>query len=192
LEAIIDFGMKKVLIISALVIAAGIFAADTQPPTIQEIEQLPFDDALQQWGQALQSPTNTWNSITLTDLHSGRFTPSAFWALTCRLGNAAHLHESSLVSALNSNALVSLILDTSPVLCSKYAVNSEAMVNFDPIGGYTIVMRSDVGGPDLRRSVWLDAIRKTNSQPSGARNPSRAIRPETNGTSSVADTRGMR
>ena len=149
-------------------IGAGIFAADTKPPTIQEIEQLPFDDAFQQWGHALQSPTNTWNSITLTDLHNGRFTPSAFWALTCRLGNDAHLHESSLVSALNSNALVSLILDTSPVLCSKYAVNSEAMVTFDPIGGYAMVMRSDVEGPDGRRSVWLDAISKTNSQPSSA------------------------
>jgi hypothetical protein len=155
--------MKTFLLIPALVIGVGIFAADTKPPTIQEIERLPFDDAFQQWLPAteIQGPTPPWTMGGSTDLKTGKFTPTAFWALTCRLGQDAHLHQSFLVSALNTNAQVSLILDSSPVLCRGYAVNSEAMVRFDPKDGYTSVTRGWVSVPEVRRSVWLDAMKKT-------------------------------
>ena len=152
--------MKRFLIIPALVIGVGIFAADTKPPTIQEIERLPFDDAFQQW---LQVPEIQRQAGGSTDLKTGKFTPTAFSALTCHLGQDAHLHQSVLVSALNTNAEVSLILDSSPVLCRGYAVNSEATVKFDPKDGYTGVMRGWVSGPEVRRSVWLDAMKKTQS-----------------------------
>jgi len=193
LEALIDFGMKRFLIIPALVIGMGIFAADTNPPTIQEIERLPYDDAFQKWQQTseIQYPTNASITFGTTDLKTGKFTATAFWALTCRLGQDAHRHESFLVSTLNTNAQVSLILDSSPVLCSRYAVTSEAMVRFDPKAGYAIVMRNYVSGPEVRQSVWLDAIRKTNFQTNGAGNQSQPIRSGTNGTSSAADRGDM-
>lgn len=185
--------MKKYLIISTLVMGMGIFAADTKPLTIQEIERLPFDDAFQQWLQSpeIQNPDNPllMYSMAISDAKTGKFTPTPFWALTCHLGQDAHLHESFLISALHTNENVSLILDSSPVLCSRYGVNSESVVKFDPKDGYTFVMRDSIVGPDGRRSTWLDAIKKTNSQTNGAVNQSQPIQPETSGPSSVADKR---
>jgi hypothetical protein len=185
--------MKQFLLIPALVLGVALFAADTRPPTIQEIERLPFDDAFQQWLRAPELTPEIQGTFKLgimfgsTDSKTGKSTPTPFWALTCRLGQEAHLHEAFLVSALNTNAQVSLILDSSPVLCRRYAVNSEAMVRFDPTDGYTFVMRDWVDGPDVRRTVWLDALKQTNASPNGAVNQSPPLRPETNETPSAAD-----
>jgi hypothetical protein len=179
--------MKRFLLIPALVMGAALFAADTPPPTIPEIERLPFDAAFQQWLQdPEQATTNVYTAFGSTDAKTGTFTPSTFEALTCRLGQEAHLHEAFLASALSTNAQVSAILDSSPVLCRRYAVNSGAMVRYDPNDGYTFVMRGWVDGPDVRRSVWLAAI-KTNAPPNAAGNPRPPGRPESKGTPSAAE-----
>lgn len=183
--------MKRILLMPVFVMGAALFAADPKPPTVQEIERLPYDVAFQQWLQAPeQATTNLLIEYGSTDLKTGKFTPTPFWALTCRLGQEAHLHEGFLVSALSTNAQVSQILDSSPVLCRRYTINSGAMVRFDPQEGYSVVMRNWVDGPDVRRKVWLDTLR-TNLPPKAAGNPGPPVRPETNGTPPAADGRKM-
>ena len=181
--------MKTFATILLLAVVVSIPQTARAADSSLEIERLPYDDAFHQWLQSpeIQNPTNDTIMYGSTDPKTGKSTPTPFWMLTCRLGQDAHLNESFLISALNTNAQVSLILDSSPVLCSRYGVHSEAMVTFDPKEGYTIGMRNWISGPEVRQSVWLDAIKKTNSQPNGARSQSHTIRPKTNGTSSAAN-----
>lgn len=165
--------------------------------TIQEIERLPFEEAYRLWLQeqeALQQHSQaiiTYGAVdaktgkfTLsnfpvvqrcpvmimsgsTNPKTGKFTPTSFQALTCRLGRDADIQESFLRSALATNEYVSMILDTSSRLCSRYGIESQATILFDPELGYTSVMRDFVLGPDAQRSIWLKAMVKPMSQPTG-------------------------
>ena len=165
--------------------------------TIQGIEQLPFDEAYRLWLQEketiLQRSASHPSSFTIPggsmDAKTGRFMPSSYQALTCRLGRDAHIHESFLVSALSTNDWVSMILDASLPLCSRYGVESQATVLFDPKHGYTNIMRGYILGADGQRRIWLKAMAKPISQPSGPANGSQPIRTETNQTSSAAGSR---
>jgi hypothetical protein len=125
-----------------------------------------------------------------TDPKTGKFTPTSFQALTCRLGRDAHSHESFLVSALSTNQYVSMILDTSSQLCRRYGIESQAMVVFDPKFGYACPMRGGcIFGPDFQQSIWLKAMAKPISQPTGPTNGSQPIRSETNQASGAAGSR---
>ncbi|MCX6929448.1 MAG: hypothetical protein NT154_40475 [Verrucomicrobia bacterium] len=187
--------------------------------TIQEIERLPLDEAYRLWLQEQQALLQrspdilTYGStdpktgkftlssfpqlqhspviigLGTTDPKTRKFTPTKFQALTCRLGREAHRHESFLVSALSTNEYVSMILDTSSRLCRRYGVESEAMVLFDPKSGYTCPMRDICSGLDTRRSIWLKAMAKPISQPTGPTNESLPSRSETNQTSGAAGFR---
>jgi hypothetical protein len=187
--------------------------------TIQEIERLPFDVAYGLWLQEQQALLQrspdipTYGSadpktgkftlcsfpqvqhspviigLGTTDPKTHKFTPTKFQELTCRLGREAHSHESFLVSALSTNEYVSMILDTSSRLCRRYGVESEAMVLFDPKSGYTCPIRNIGSGLDKRRSIWLKALAKPFSQPTGPTNGSQTSRSETNQTSRVAGSR---
>jgi hypothetical protein len=177
--------------ISSVLLLLGLFALFLiQPafaPTVEEIERLPFDEAYQLWvqEQAVWRLLSSQPTI-VTDLTTGKVTPTTFWALTCRLGRDAHAHEPFLVAALATNECVSKIFETSPALCKKYGVESQAEVAFNPERGYSAPMRGWVSGPDERRKVWLNAINKSTAQPQGAANPSQPVPSETNQTSSAA------
>jgi hypothetical protein len=150
--------------------------------TIQEIEQLPFDEAYRLWlheQQAMvqQLPVMLSGS---TDSKTGKFTPTSFWALACRLGRDAHTHESFLVSALTTNEYVSMVLETSSQLCTRYGIKSQASVLFDPERGYSQPLQAFLVGPKERRSLWMNAIMRPMAQPDGPTNRSQPIRPETN------------
>jgi hypothetical protein len=161
--------------------------------TLQEIERMPFDEAYGLWlkeqaalvpppvvaysykdaktGQVALSNVphveQPASAIALgsSDPKTGEFTPTSFWALTCRLGREAPSHELFLRGALATNAWVSAILDASASLCTKYHVESQALVRYEPKGGYTNVMRDWVDGPDTRKEVWLKALAKPAPKP---------------------------
>ncbi len=168
-----------------LVVAATMCCSipPTLAATIDEIEQLSFDEAYRLWvpeqqARVYQVPVRVSGT---TDSRTGKFTPTRYWALTCRLGRDAHTHESFLVSALATNEYVSDILETSSRLCSRYGIKSQPEVRFDPERGYSLVMHGGlVLDPKMRRSMWLKAMAKRISQPDGASNRSQPVRPETN------------
>jgi len=156
-----------------------------QAATTQEIERLPFDEAYRLWLQEQQIlvqhlPVMPSGS---TDSKTGKFTPTSFWALTCRLGRDAHTQESFLVSVLTTNEYVSMILETSTGLCNRYGIESQAAVLFDPERGYHNPMREYCLGPKERRSVWLKAMKRPISQPADGSQP---FRSQTNRTSPAA------
>jgi len=93
------------LILMLLVCCACSWQPPTLAATIQEIEQLPFDKAYRLWLEEKEIflkmlPTEPIGS---TDPQTGKFTPTNFWALTCRLGREAQKHESFLLSALTTD-----------------------------------------------------------------------------------------
>jgi hypothetical protein len=181
--------------IHPILLLVAFFVCPVSPPalaaTVQEIERLPFEEAYRLWLQerAAVVPNLPVMPSGATDPKTGKFTPATFWALTCRLGRDAHIQESFLVSALTTNEWVSMILETSARLCSRFGIESQAAVLFDPEHGYRSPMRDFVLGPKERRSLWLKAMKKSNSQPSGAANGSLPFRSETNPTSSAAGSR---
>jgi hypothetical protein len=160
----------------------------TVAATIDEIEGLSFDEAYRLWvpeqqAQVYQIPSRR---IGTTDSKTGKFTPTRYWALTCRLGRDAHTHESFLVSALATNEYVSEILETSSRLCSRYGIQSQAAVVFDSRVGYTSCIIEFGFDQRIRRSMWLKAMAKPTSQPDGATNRSQPFRSETNRTPPAA------
>ena len=163
----------------------------TVAATIDEIEGLSFDEAYRLWvpeqqAQVYQIPSRR---IGTTDSKTGKFTPTRYWALTCRLGRDAHTHESFLVSALATNAYVSEILETSSRLCSRYGIQSQAAVVFDPRVGYISCIMDFAFDQRIRRSTWLKAMAKPISQPDGATNGSQPIRSDTNQAPPAAGSR---
>lgn len=157
--------LRQILMFAAIVtISVSPLAAGR---TIQEIEQLPFDEAYHLWLQEQKAVAKNLEGfpIGITEPKTGVFTPATIWVLSCRLGREAHLRESFLVSALATNEWVCEILESSPKLCERYGIESQAPVRFDPEGGYKSVPRSWMDGLDLRRENWLKAIKKTRSQP---------------------------
>lgn len=165
--------MLQILLVTCLV---SFLLPPTLGATIQEIEKLPFNEAYRQWLKEkkalLQKRKPTfwilpWGS---SDPQTGKFTPTTFFALTCRLGRDAHAYEVFLVQELRTNDYVSMILDASSRLCSHYGVGSEAPIVFDPQRGYATRPRGAFMGIDARRRVWLQAIAKSNSQPSSPAN----------------------
>lgn len=181
--------LRSVLMLAALVAAS--VSPLTAAESIQEIERMPFDDAYRLWLQEQQTvvlklPVFPSGS---PDPKTGTFTPTTFWALTCRLGREAHMRESFFMSALVTNEWICEILETSPQLCEIYGVKSQASILFDPERGYTCPTRSYIMGPETRRKTWLEAVKKASSQQSGAANRSQPIRSETNRTPSAAGSR---
>ena len=177
-----------------ILLLAAFFVCPLNPPALaatNEIEQMPFDDAYRLWlheqRDMVQRLPNRLSGIL--DPKTGIFTPTRFWALACRLGRDAHTHESFLVSALATNEYVSLILETSSPLCSRYGIKSQASVLFDPERGYSKPLQSFLFGPKVRQSVWLNVMKKPISQPADPADGSQPIRSETNRTSSAASSR---
>ena len=192
--------MERIFCTLLLVGLSALFLSQPAfPATIDEIERMSFDEAYREWlreqealVQRIKQRTQqgvyaiSWGS---TDRNTGKFTPTIFYALTCRLGQDAHRHESFLVSALTTNEYVSMVLDASPRLCSRYGVESEAPVAFEPGRGYSIRMRDYSLGPDGRRRVWVEVMKKPIPQPDAAANGSQPVRSKTNSTSSTAGSR---
>ena len=194
-----------------------LIASTALAATLQEIERMPFDEAYGLWlkeqGALVPPPVVTHSykdtktgqialssfphaehppaaiAIGSSDPKTREFTPTTFWALTCRLGQEARSHEGFLQGALATNAWVSAILDASASLCTKYHIASQAVVRYDPKGGYTEVMRDWIDGPDTRKGVWLKALAKLDSQPDGSANGSQPIHAGTNTTSGAAGSR---
>ena len=181
----------KMINLTRLLAASSVclIASTALAATLQEIERMPFDEAYGLWlkEQAAHPPAAV--AIGSADPKAREFTPTTFWALTCRLGQEARNHEAFLQGALATNAWVSAILDTSASLCTKYHVASQAVVRYDPKGGYTEVMRDWIDGPDTRKGVWLKALAKLDSQPDGSANGSQPIHAGTNTTSGAAGSR---
>src|SRR6185369_7633584 len=184
--------------IRQILLLVAVFVCPVSPSalaaTVQEIERLPFDEAYRLWLQEQAAVVRNLQNLPVipsgtTDSKTGKFTPTIFWALTCRLGRDAHIQESFLVSALTTNEWVSMILETSARLCSRFGIESQAAVLFNPEHGYSSPMRDYVLGPKERRSVWLKAMKKSSSQPGGAANGSQPLPSGTNSTSSAADSR---
>lgn len=173
--------------INLTLLLAACFMCPAGPPalaaTIKEIERLPFDQAYRLWLQEeeslFQRSASPHSAIIITggstDAKTGKFTPTSFQALTCRLGRDAHTHEAFLLSALRTNEYVSMILDTSSRLCSQYGIESQATVLYDPKLGYTSVTRDFVLGPEAQRSIWLKAMTKPVSQPTSSAQLARAL-----------------
>jgi hypothetical protein len=207
--------MKMINLMLLLAAASAfIIASTTLAVTTEEIERMLFDQAYGLWLQEqaalvppavvtysykdpktgqialsnfphVEHPSGVAIAIGSTNAKTGKFTPTTFWALTCRLGQQAHNHEAFLRCALATNEWVSAILDASASLCTKYRVESEAVVRFDPNGGYTELMRDYRAGPDTRKEVWLKAAAKVVSQ-RGAANGSQPIHVGTNKRSGAA------
>jgi hypothetical protein len=182
----------RILLLLAFV--ARFLTPPTLAATIQEIEKLRFEEAYRLWLQQKEALVPKSSDFAMafgsTDPQTRKFTPTSFFALTCRLGRDAHVHESFLVKELTTNNYVSMIFDASPRLCSRYEVESEAPVVFDPDRGYSTRPRGGMYlGMDVRRKVWLQAIKKANSQPIGPANGSQPIRSETNQAPPAAGSR---
>jgi len=171
--------------ISSILMLAAFFACPLSPPalaaTIQEIEGLPFDEAYQLWLGEQRDLVHHLPVIPsgTKDLKTGEFTPTTFWALTCRLGRDALAQESFLVSALNTNEYVSMILETSAKLCSRYGIASQAAVRFDPEHGYRLQTIEYGLGPEGRKTVWMKAMKSPASQPVGPADRSQPLRSNT-------------
>lgn len=154
-----------------MVFLASFHIPPTSGATIQDIEKMPFDEAYRQWlkeAEALSQKrelgnyTLPWGS---TDTQTGKFTPTIFFALTCRLGRDAHVNEAFLMKALSTDDWVSMILDASSVLCGRYGVESEAPVVYDSELGYSTRPRGGLYmGPEARREIWLEAVASSNAQ----------------------------
>jgi len=174
-----------------LVVVAATMCCSIPPTlagTIDDIEGLSFDEAYRLWipeqqDRVYQVPVRVSGT---KDSRTGKFTPTRYWALTCRLGRDAHTHESFLVSALATNEYVIEILEASSQLCRRYGIQSQAEVRFDPERGYSGVMIQLGFDEKLRRSRWLKAMGKPISQPDGATNGSQPSRSETNHTPPAA------
>jgi len=150
--------------------------------SINDIEHLPFMDAYRYWRQEMgtfaekPSPEGPYIIPTggVTDPKTGKFTPSNFAALQCRLGKEAHLHESFLMKELAADASVHMILESSQHLCEKYGIHSMALVLLAPGQGY--MTRSNNGyAPEAQQDLWLKAMSTANSQPDSARDAASPI-----------------
>jgi hypothetical protein len=173
-----------------LVVATSICCsiAPTGAAGFDEVERLSFEEAYRIWVPEQQDHVAKIPVLVsgTTDVKTGTFTPTRYWALTCRLGRDAHNHESFLVSALATNEYVVDILETSSRLCNQYGIKSEAAVWFDPDRGYSSVLIQWRHDPRWRRNLWLKAMHKPASQRDGAANRSQPVHSGTNGTSVTA------
>lgn len=128
--------------------------------SLRDIERMPFPEAYRLWRQERQAWARSRPAVLptgATDPKTGRFRPSLFAALTCRLGREAPLHEAFLRRELTKEADVHQILEASPRLCRRSGIVSLAPVVWVPGQGYSL-RATDGWVPQVRQRLWLAAL----------------------------------
>jgi len=178
--------MKRCLSVLLLAPLLGCLHKQVSPVlSVEHIEQSSFKDVYQFWRREKDSLSRPAIPTGSTDSHTGRFTPTTFWVLTCRLGRDAHLHLSFLTKELATDADVHMILEASSPLCDHYGIDSKAQVEFVPEHDYRHRM-TDGWSPQVQQRRWLEAVNRAEFRQDGEVNGTRPIHSDRNRTSSAA------